>query len=77
MLEFLLRLHPPVGSGCSSPKPIQGERDAKVFAWDLDHTQGNTCCTASITSSEQRIGVATHLSTLVTRLDAPAKSCSI
>ena len=40
-------------------------------------THGKACWTAAITSSEHLIGVATHLLTLVTRPDAPAKSWRI
>jgi hypothetical protein len=40
-------------------------------------TQGNTCCIVAIISSLQRMGVATHLSMLVTNPDAPAKSWRI
>ena len=40
-------------------------------------TQGKTCWTSATISSVHRMGVATHLSTLVIRPDAPAKSCRI
>ena len=36
--------------------------------------QGNTSCTAWMSSAEQRIGVIVHLSRLVDRPEAPAKS---
>ena len=66
-------------SGCSTPwfsllmdsgipRYLQG-KDATVH--------GNTCWNATTVCSSPQIGVATHLSKLVTRPDAPASNCRI
>jgi hypothetical protein len=66
-------------SGCSSEcfSRFRDSGTPRYLEGNGVTTQGNTNCTACITSSEHRIGVATHLSMLVTKPDAPAKSCSI
>jgi len=66
-------------SGCSSARP--NLRSDNGIPWYLqgkgDTTHENTCWTSAITSSSQRIGVITHLSMLVTRLEAPANNWRI
>ena len=66
-------------SGCSSTL-FSLESDSgtpRYLHGNVVTTHGNTCCTVATISSEHRIGVATHFSTLVTKPDAPPKSWRI